>query len=74
MFAGILYGLGDYSLARALSCTPAEAGVLKKQVLARMGLVTGWQQECVDRARRAGFIEVSILQEDASSVKGEWTQ
>ena len=54
----ILYGLGDQALARALACSPAEAGASRRRVMRSLGTVGAWQQDCLLRARQTGYIEV----------------
>jgi DNA polymerase I len=57
---GIIYGQGAQGLARTIHISPAEAKQFIEQYFARYGSIRAFIDECIAKARRAGYAETIL--------------
>lgn len=57
---GILYGMGSWGLARALSIDPAKAEEIISVYYQRFPGVDAWRQQIIEGARRDGFVKTML--------------
>lgn len=57
---GIVYGITPFGLARRLGCSNAEAEEIITSYKRRFAGITTFLQECVEQARRHGYVETML--------------
>ncbi len=57
---GIVYGITPFGLARRLGCSNTEAEEIITGYKKRFAGITTFLQECIDQARRQGFVETML--------------